>query len=109
MNPKNGKKSHTQYRVIERLGNRMSWVECWPLTGRTHQLRVHLAEIGCPIVGDGKYGGERSFPEGLQFSGKLHLHARMVELEDFFGKKLEDRSAAGRAYAGDLDLLGMRA
>lgn len=71
-----GKKSITEYTVIERLGHEMSWLELSPITGRTHQLRVHCAAIGCPIIGDGKYGGKVAFEKGL--SDKLHLHARRL-------------------------------
>jgi len=71
-----GKKSITEYTVIERLGKEMSWLELSPITGRTHQLRVHCAAIGCPIIGDGKYGGADAFDKGL--SNKLHLHARRL-------------------------------
>jgi 23S rRNA pseudouridine955/2504/2580 synthase len=53
----NGQAARSRYRVIERAGNRCAWVELQPFTGRTHQLRVHMAAIGHPIVGDGKYGG----------------------------------------------------
>ncbi|HWL46434.1 MAG TPA: RluA family pseudouridine synthase, partial [Sphingomonadaceae bacterium] len=51
---KEGVPARTRYRVIERAGNRTAWVELQPFTGRTHQLRVHMAAIGHPIVGDGK-------------------------------------------------------
>jgi 23S rRNA pseudouridine955/2504/2580 synthase len=53
-----GQSARTRYRVIDHAGNRAAWVELQPLTGRTHQLRVHMAAIGHPIVGDGKYGGK---------------------------------------------------
>src|SRR6478736_7599636 len=58
INEESGQPARTRYRVIDRVGNRAAWVELQPLTGRTHQLRVHLAAIGHPIVGDGKYGGQ---------------------------------------------------
>lgn len=52
---KAGKPSVTEFRVLERFG-RFAWIECRPLTGRTHQLRVHLAASGCPILNDPFYG-----------------------------------------------------
>jgi 23S rRNA pseudouridine955/2504/2580 synthase len=76
----NGLPSRTRYRVVERAGNRAAWVELQPLTGRTHQLRVHMAAIGHPIVGDGKYGGQDAFLTGT-ISRKLHLHARRIRID----------------------------
>ena len=75
-----GLASKTRYRVIDRAGNRAAWVELQPLTGRTHQLRVHMAAIGHPIVGDGKYGGQDAFLTG-SISRKLHLHARRLRID----------------------------
>jgi 23S rRNA pseudouridine955/2504/2580 synthase len=75
-----GLPSRTRYRVIDRAGNRAAWVELQPFTGRTHQLRVHMAAIGHPIVGDGKYGGQAAFLTGT-ISRKLHLHARRLRIE----------------------------
>jgi 23S rRNA pseudouridine955/2504/2580 synthase len=72
--------SKTRYRVIDRAGSRAAWVELQPLTGRTHQLRVHMAAIGHPIVGDGKYGGQDAFLTGT-ISRKLHLHARRLRID----------------------------
>lgn len=69
----------SEYRLIESAGQRMSWLEMEPYTGRTHQLRVHAAHMGCPIIGDPKYFDDDpnwEFPGGIQ--KKLHLHARRI-------------------------------
>jgi len=75
-----GLPAKTRWRVIDRAGNRAAWVELQPLTGRTHQLRVHMAAIGHPIVGDAKYGGPEAFLTG-GISRKLHLHARRLKID----------------------------
>jgi 23S rRNA pseudouridine955/2504/2580 synthase len=75
-----GSPARTRYRVIERAGNAAAWVELQPHTGRTHQLRVHMAAIGHPIVGDGKYGGKLAFLTGT-ISRKMHLHARRIKVD----------------------------
>jgi len=74
----NGKKAITLYKVLDRLSNKLCWLELHPITGRTHQLRVHLSAIGHPILGDGKYGGQLAFIEGMDISRKLHLHAHRI-------------------------------
>lgn len=73
------KKARTRYAVIDRAGNELAWVAFRPLTGRTHQIRVHSAALGTPILGDGKYGGRDAFVGGdLGLSKQLHLHARRL-------------------------------
>lgn len=81
-----GKKAVTLYSVIEAAGKAASWLALWPLTGRTHQLRVHCAAIGHPVAGDGKYGGEAAFLPAEGVAGKLHLHARELRLPHPSGK-----------------------
>jgi 23S rRNA pseudouridine955/2504/2580 synthase len=76
----NGLPAKTRWRVIDRAGNRAAWVELQPLTGRTHQLRAHMAAIGHPIVGDAKYGGVEAFLTG-GISRKMHLHARRLRVD----------------------------
>jgi 23S rRNA pseudouridine955/2504/2580 synthase len=75
-----GLRAVTEFRIIEHVGRRAAWLLLEPLTGRTHQLRVHCAALGTPILGDGKYGGAGAFLEGDQVSKKLHLHARWIEI-----------------------------
>ncbi|SNR53956.1 RluA family pseudouridine synthase [Puniceibacterium sediminis] len=83
------KRAYTIYATLYRVAGRAAWVAMEPLTGRTHQLRAHMAEIGHPIIGDGKYGGSGQENQGdgwgAQLGGmiskKLHLHARMMRFE----------------------------
>lgn len=65
-----GQPAHTQYRVLGRDGG-LTAVELTPRTGRTHQLRVHMAHLGCPILGDARYGGG---------DGAMQLLARALHL-----------------------------
>jgi 23S rRNA pseudouridine955/2504/2580 synthase len=85
---KEGLPARTRYRVIERAGNTAAWIELQPFTGRTHQLRVHMAAIGHPIVGDGKYGGRDAFLTGT-ISRKMHLHARRIRIDHPDGGKID--------------------
>ena len=80
-----GQAAKTRYRVVETAGQRAAWVELEPMTGRTHQLRVHCAAMGNPIVGDGKYGGQDAFLTG-SISRKMHLHARRLVIDAPKGK-----------------------
>ncbi len=88
-NTPGAKRAATLYATLYRVASRAAWVAMEPLTGRTHQLRAHMAEIGHPIIGDGKYGGsgQENLGDGwgAQLGGviskKLHLHARMIRFE----------------------------
>jgi len=82
----NGQKALTHFREIDRAGHRAALLALWPRTGRTHQLRVHCAAIGCPILGDRKYGGEEALLAAVADSRRLHLHARRLSLPHPSGK-----------------------
>lgn len=100
-----GLPSKSRYRIIERAGNSAAWVELQPLTGRTHQLRVHMAAIGHPIVGDGKYGGKGAFLTGT-ISRKLHLHSRRLRIDHPDGGALDISAPVPEHFAASLDALG---
>ena len=90
------KRAQTDYFTLWFLGARLSWMALEPVTGRTHQLRAHMAEIGHPILGDSKYGGSEqdNIGEGWgaaiggDLSKKLHLHARSLTIEHPITKKM---------------------
>jgi 23S rRNA pseudouridine955/2504/2580 synthase len=81
--------SVTYYAIVDKLPPRLAWLSMKPLTGRTHQLRAHAEAIGCPIIGDPKYGHSledsyrradqnQNLPTGVE--NKLHLLARRLIL-----------------------------
>lgn len=76
-----GQRATTIYRVLDALGRKACWLELSPLTGRTHQIRVHCTVLNTPIVGDAKYGGERAVSLGLENDSKMHLHARGLKIQ----------------------------
>jgi RluA family pseudouridine synthase len=84
-----GKKALTIYKVIATDKNTgFSFVELSPQTGRTHQLRVHMQSLGCPILGDRIYGGK--YPEKakeLSIKRRLYLHAHSIKIPAFNGSK----------------------
>jgi 23S rRNA pseudouridine955/2504/2580 synthase len=81
-----GQRAVSRYRVIDSAGDKVSWLELKPLTGRTHQLRVHCAAMNWPILGDGKYGGSDAFLAGVELVKRVHLHARAIGLPGPRGK-----------------------
>ncbi len=109
------KPATTDYRVIEQAGTRAAWVALRPVTGRTHQLRAHMAEIGCPIAGDGKYGGRGQENEGSGWgaglggaiSRKLHLHAARLGLpHPVTGRRLAFSAPLPEHMARTFELFG---
>jgi len=110
-----GQPARTRYRTVARAGKIASWLALQPLTGRTHQLRVHCALLGTPILGDRKYGGAAACPAGAPPG--LMLHAREIRLPHPNGGSLaltaplDPAVRAGFAWLGfepDADLPGAR-
>ncbi|NSX83297.1 RluA family pseudouridine synthase [Wolbachia endosymbiont of Atemnus politus] len=76
----------TRFSIIAKLEHNVAYVKLQPITGRTHQLRAHLAHINCPILGDGKYGGRKAFVDGI--ANKIHLHSHSLSLKLPSDKKI---------------------
>tara|TARA_B100000029_G_C17434469_1_gene909111 strand:+ start:44 stop:1096 length:1053 start_codon:yes stop_codon:yes gene_type:complete len=100
------------YRVLSQIGKESSWLELMAITGRKHQLRKHMVSIGCPIVGDKKYGlnSKVNFSDNdcSNFNSsrqKLQLHARLVEFDHpFTGKKIKVKADPPFHMAKKLEL-----
>lgn len=84
---KEGRHAETYYAIINQAGQKVAWVGLLPLTGRTHQLRVHMASLGNPILGDRKYGSRLKLPSIP--SSLLHLHAKEIWIPTPQGKILK--------------------
>lgn len=81
----------THYAVVDRAGQKVAFVSLKPVTGRQHQLRAHMAIIGHPILGDGKYQGDKNLPEGIP--NRLYLHARRISFPHPSGEGIVDITA----------------
>lgn len=86
------KSATTHYAVMDTAADEYAWVALKPVTGRTHQIRAHLAAIGTPIVGDFKYGGEKARARG-ELEDRLHLHARSIDIAHPDGGRLKISAA----------------
>ena len=100
-----GQPAKTRYRVVDKVGKKAAWLELEPLTGRTHQLRVHCAAMGNPIVGDGKYGGQDAFLTGT-ISRKMHLHARRLIIDAPGGETIDATAPLPEHFAASMEQLG---
>ena len=97
-----GQDATTLYRRIDHAGRKLSLVALRPVSGRTHQLRVHMQYINTPICGDGKYGGDAAYLGG-KVARRLHLHAWQVKLAD--GKVIN--APLSPHFVASIDQLGL--
>lgn len=102
--PEQGREAETYYSVLDQAAQEVSWVGLLPLTGRTHQLRVHMAHLGTPILGDRKYGARLKIPSIA--SSLLHLHAREIWIPTPKGKILKFTAPLSSALKESFETLG---
>ena len=81
--------STTYYSTTDVASRRFAWVTLKPVTGRTHQLRVHMAQLGTPIIGDPRYFNIENWQPAEGLGDGLHLHARRLALPLRSGKRLD--------------------
>lgn len=94
-----GKSSVTEFRVISR-GTHAALVEARPLTGRTHQIRVHLAHSGLPILGDESYGGPAA--------ERIMLHCRQMSFKGPSGQSVQATAPIDDAFCGICAACGIK-
>ncbi|MBV9347192.1 MAG: RluA family pseudouridine synthase [Pseudolabrys sp.] len=99
----------TYYALVETAGQKVSWLSLKPVTGRTHQLRAHMAHIGHPIVGDPKYFNIENWemPGGIQ--NRLHLLARRIVVPHPRGGTIDVTAPLPDHMAQSFNLLGFDA
>ncbi|HCU59417.1 MAG TPA: RluA family pseudouridine synthase [Alphaproteobacteria bacterium] len=98
-----GQRAVTEYEVLDSVGSKFSLIKAMPLTGRTHQIRVHLALLGASIVGDRKYGNRNL---GTDLASKLHLHAWQIDLSEVMSKKCVVKAPIPDYFKKDIEFLG---
>mgnify|MGYP000465739108 CR=1 FL=1 len=98
--------SQSYYSTTDVAGRRFAWVTLKPVTGRTHQLRVHMAELGTPIVADPRYFNIENWQPAEGLGQGLHLHARRIVLPLRNGKKLDVSAPLPPHMAQSFDALG---
>ncbi len=96
-----GQEAITHYKVLENFANSAALVSLSPLTGRTHQLRVHMQSLGTPILGDNKYGGNKMLIDGKKV--QLHLHAQSIVIPNFEGQRIVVKADLPQHFQNTLD------
>ena len=104
-----GRDAETKYRVVERYqrdGKKFSLVKCYPKTGRTHQIRIHLGYMGHSLVADTKYAGRKTARDDRLWCPRLFLHAKRIS---FVHPKSKKRQSFKSELPSDLSvaLLGL--
>jgi len=101
--------STSYYSVTDIAGRRFAWVTLKPVTGRTHQLRVHMAQLGTPIIGDPRYFNIENWEPAPALGEGLHLHARRIVLPLPGGKRLDVSAPLPPHMQQSFDALGFEA
>lgn len=98
--------SHSYYSTTDTASRRFAWVTLKPVTGRTHQLRVHMAQLGTPILDDPRYFNIENYQPGEGLGHGLHLHARRIALPLRNGKRLDVSAPLPPHMMQSFDALG---
>jgi 23S rRNA pseudouridine955/2504/2580 synthase len=101
--------SMTYYSTTDTAARRFAWVTLKPVTGRTHQLRVHMAQLGNPIIGDPRYFNIENWQAAEGLGDGLHLHARRIRLPLRSGKLLDVSAPLPPHMAETFEALGFDA
>jgi 23S rRNA pseudouridine955/2504/2580 synthase len=101
--------SMTHYSVTDTASRRFAWVTLKPVTGRTHQLRVHMAQLGTPILGDPRYFNIENWEGAPGLGEGLHLHARRIALPLRDGSRLDVSAPLPPHMQQSFDALGFDA
>ena len=101
-----GQYARTDFITIKSSGGVVAWLALRPLTGRTHQIRVHCAAIGNPILGDGKYGGKQALLSTDIVGHRLHLHSHSIALVQPNGEKIRIEAPVPKHLSDSMDFFG---
>ena len=96
--------SITDYALVSNAARRAAWMALKPVTGRKHQLRLHMSELGHQILGDSKYTSDQEKPNGV--ANGLHLHARALRLPRKHGRPIEVVASLPDHLRKTFDVLG---